>query len=272
MLSKYPLGMGGFADVWMGRHGNRKVAVKALRISSADDIRKLKKASNMQSMILEHSDKLYLTSVTQQFFKEVLVWKRLSHLNVLPFLGVTTTSERLYCMASSWMDNGTIMNYILRHPQANRIALVCISYDNASLNPTKFIEQISDIASGLRYLHSNGIIHADLKGVSETDRDVVRAHPLATKANILMNNDYRAVLADFGLAEMVSTTSLAITNAAAGGTVRWMAPELLNPEIYGLANSKSSKESDVYAFGMVIYEVTSIELPHLSMLLKLCER
>lgn len=78
------------------------------------------------------------------------------------------------------------------------------------------------------------------------------------KVNILVNNDYRAVIADFGLVAVLSTSSTLtyMTSAlAGGGSERWMAPELLYPEKYGFSHSIPSKESDTYAFGMVIYEV-----------------
>ena len=45
---------------------------------------------------------------------------------------------------------------------------------------------------------------------------------------------------------------------AAGGTYRWMSPELLDPELFGipeLEGDRPTKQSDCYAFGMVIYEV-----------------
>lgn len=52
-------------------------------------------------------------------------------------------------------------------------------------------------------------------------------------------------------------TTNASTNATATlGSTRWMSPELLNPEDYGLTTTNPTLESDMYAFGMVIYEVT----------------
>ena len=46
-----------------------------------------------------------------------------------------------------------------------------------------------------------------------------------------------------------------MSTTTAGGTPFYMAPELLNPEKYGEKNSRPTKPADIYAFGMVIYEV-----------------
>jgi serine/threonine protein kinase len=83
------------------------------------------------------------------------------------------------------------------------------------------------------------------------------------KANILIDQNQRARLADFGLLTIVSdpTYFTASTSAAAGGTTRWMSPELLHPEHFGLDHSRPNKESDCYALGMVIYEVLSGQVP-----------
>jgi len=40
-----------------------------------------------------------------------------------------------------------------------------------------------------------------------------------------------------------------------GGTVRWMSPELLDPDRFGFADDRPTKQSDCYALGMVVYEV-----------------
>jgi hypothetical protein len=44
---------------------------------------------------------------------------------------------------------------------------------------------------------------------------------------------------------------------AAGGTHRWMSPELLDPVLFGIPESEDrpTRQSDCYALGMVIYEV-----------------
>lgn len=48
---------------------------------------------------------------------------------------------------------------------------------------------------------------------------------------------------------------------AQGGTIRWMSPELLDPERFGFEDSRPRMESDCYALGMVIYEVLSGQKP-----------
>jgi len=48
---------------------------------------------------------------------------------------------------------------------------------------------------------------------------------------------------------------------AQGGTIRWMSPELLDPERFGLADSRPTMESDCYALGVVMYEVLSGQKP-----------
>lgn len=40
-----------------------------------------------------------------------------------------------------------------------------------------------------------------------------------------------------------------------GGTYRWMSPELLSPEEFGMTDNRPTRQSDRYALGMVIYEV-----------------
>jgi serine/threonine protein kinase len=83
------------------------------------------------------------------------------------------------------------------------------------------------------------------------------------KANVMIDENGHARLADFGLLTFVSdltnpTNSSSATNA---GTTRWMSPELLHPEQFGFKQSQPTKKSDCYALGMVILEVLSEEPP-----------
>ena len=73
------------------------------------------------------------------------------------------------------------------------------------------------------------------------------------KVNILVTQSRRACLADFGLATVKETQSIAVTSAAitrAQGTLRWQAPELLKDD-----DARNSLASDVFAYACVCYEV-----------------
>ena len=62
-----------------------------------------------------------------------------------------------------------------------------------------------------------------------------------------------ARVATGSLASVLSNdTAMSFTT---GGTIRWMSPELLDPERFGVEGDRPTKKSDCYAFGMVIYEV-----------------
>ena len=76
----------------------------------------------------------------------------------------------------------------------------------------------------------------------------------STKGNILINKDGLARLADFGLLTVVSDPTNYTTpgSTAACGTVRWMSPELLDPDQFESSDGRPTKESDCYALGMVI--------------------
>jgi len=51
------------------------------------------------------------------------MWKRLTHPNILPLLGVTITPPQL---VSNWMPGGDLQEYIKKNADANRLGLVCI--------------------------------------------------------------------------------------------------------------------------------------------------
>lgn len=86
---------------------------------------------------------------------------------------------------------------------------------------------------------------------------------LHTKANILIDEAGQARLADFGLLKAISDSANNPSSGSntQGGTVRWMSPELISPEQFGLEKSSPTKCSDCYALGMVIYEIVSGNLP-----------
>ena len=114
-------------------------------------------------------------------------------------------------------------------------------------------------------MHDQGMAHGNLKGVRFQPVLTARSpNSLLIKANILIDSDHHARLADFWGPNFVSdraNPTASNSTANTGGTIRWMGPELLHPQKFGLEDGRPTKESDYYAFGMVILEVLSGQTP-----------
>ncbi|KAJ7141857.1 kinase-like domain-containing protein [Mycena crocata] len=158
-----------------------------------------------------------LRRVRWEFCREALVWKDLHHPHILTFLGIDRESfPSTLCMVSPWMEHGTVLTYLHDHGHANVDKL------------------LFEIAQGLQYLHSHNVVHGDLRG-----------------ANILINQDWSACLADFGLSVFSDATTHTSNRA---GSIYWMSPELIAPERFGYRFARTPA-SDVYAFGCVCIEL-----------------
>ncbi|KAK6996948.1 kinase-like domain-containing protein, partial [Favolaschia claudopus] len=199
-LSDFPAAAGSYGDVWKGSLHGATVSVKVMRVYQEADVEALLK----------------------EFHREALIWRQLSHPNLLPFFGAyyLQSSKRQLCLVSPWMDNGDVSRYLKTHPeQVNRLSLVL------------------DVALGLDHLHGRKLVHGDLKAI-----------------NVLVTRSGRAVLADFGLSSVTDSKILLSTSTKAAGTMRWQAPELFQ-------GSPNSFASDMYAFSCVCYEIFTGNLP-----------
>ncbi|PAV14643.1 WD40 domain containing protein [Pyrrhoderma noxium] len=193
---------GGFSDVYKaehhfpGRPTSRAIAIKKLRFYLKEDI-------------------------TMLFEKEIIVWSRLQHANIVPLLGYTFDINTGYpLLISEWMENGSAWVYINCNPNYDALKLIC------------------DIAKGLAYLHDKKIVHSDIK----TD-------------NVLISSSGTAMICDFGLARAITSSKSFMTNSSGNkGTVRYLAYELVAlPDEYSIHTTAS----DVWAFGMVVYELVT---------------
>ena len=76
-----------------------------------------------------------------------------------------------FAMASEWMTNGNIIEFLKANPGANRFELVSFSFKNSlpcfipGLLMLESLVQLADVARGSIYIHQRGMIHGDLKGV-----------------------------------------------------------------------------------------------------------
>lgn len=119
--TKDSLCWGGYGDVWKGEHHGRDVAVKVLRRYTKSVLQKIMKVGFRSHSISAHHSQQPLS--VQRFFKEVMTWKLLQHPNIVPFVGVMISENRLE-MVSEWMDNGHINDFVEAHPEVDRFKLV----------------------------------------------------------------------------------------------------------------------------------------------------
>ncbi|KAN0084345.1 Protein kinase-like domain containing protein [Tylopilus felleus] len=214
---KYPTASGSSGDIYRGKFSLRgksiEVAIKVYKVYLQLD---------------EH-----LGNRMKRFHREILVWLKLQHPNVLPLFGTirdTAMHPDIPAMVYPWVENGALSGYLDR---------------TKDLSVTGRLILINDVALGLQYLHSQHVVHGDLSG-----------------SNVLVRADGRAYIADFGLSTLLTTVggpSMA-TSRQNGGTVRWMAPELLDPQ-HSYPSALTTR-SDVYSFGSIMLQTLTGNIPY----------
>ena len=101
------------------------------------------------------------------------------------------------------------------------------------------VEVVSTIANALQHAHDNGIIHRDVK-----------------PANILIDKDGKPCIADFGLAKRISADQSISTDGQILGTARYMSPEQAAGK-----TSETDHRSDIYAVGVILFQMLTASLP-----------
>ncbi|KAJ7145846.1 kinase-like domain-containing protein [Mycena epipterygia] len=223
---EHPTFCGGFGDIYRATYNGGTVAVKRIRVFIA--------GAEAQRTRL-------------QFCREALVWQTLRHKYILPLLGIDReTFPPAFCMVSPWMKHGTVLKHLSEHGRARVDTLVRSPFHPIPSSPNLIIRspQLLQIAEGLAYLHTQNIVHGDLRGT-----------------NILVADDWSACLADFGLTSAITdaaptTGAGALTSTANhAGSLRWFAPELIAPTFFGCERFVRTRASDCYAFACVCLEL-----------------
>ncbi|XP_034234117.1 tyrosine kinase receptor Cad96Ca [Thrips palmi] len=208
------LGEGCFGQVWRceatdidGKEGKSTVAVKTLKENAAEK---------------ERTDLL----------QELAVMKTLEpHPNVVRLLGCCTESDPLFVIME-FVARGKLQSF-LRSSRAER------DYGNlhgpsrtlTSRDLTSFLYQV---AKGMEFLSSKGIIHRDLAA-----------------RNVLVAEDRTCKVADFGFARDLMDNNVYERKSEGRLPIRWMAPESLYDNVF-------SVKSDVWSYGVLMWEVVTL--------------
>ncbi|KAF7973762.1 hypothetical protein HWV62_14220 [Athelia sp. TMB] len=202
---------GGFGDIWVGLletgsiFGPYKVAIKFIR--------------------LHHNTDADREKMEMRLMREIAIWKRLEHPNIVHFLG--TIRDSTIGMVAPWMGKGNLHDHLRTE---------CLTDMDKLRLP-------HEIASGLSYLHSKGVIHGDL-----------------SSGNVLVRDDGTACLSDFGLSHLkTDSQGTSYMTMTIGGALRWRAPELVphqDTDLYEKFLPILTFKCDIYSMATVVLEVS----------------
>lgn len=155
-----------------------------------------------------------------KFFREARMLAKVNHANLVNIYDQGDDSGNAYI----------VLEYV------QGITLRDALRENGALTTEQIMQVSKAILSALAQAHSNGIVHRDLK-----------------PENVLLSDDGRIKVTDFGLARELSTDT---DTGSLVGTVAYLAPEVIK-------RGKTQTQSDIYSYGIMLYEMLTGRQPYL---------
>ncbi|XP_078657914.1 muscle, skeletal receptor tyrosine protein kinase-like isoform X18 [Branchiostoma floridae x Branchiostoma belcheri] len=173
----------------------------------------------------------------RDFEHEALLMSEFDHPNIVKLLGVCAVGRPL-CLLFEYMGHGDL-NEFLRLSSSSQYLIRREGRTTATLPKLDNIDQLhvaKQIASGMKYLERKNFVHRDL----------------ATR-NCLVGEGLTVKIADFGLARQMYSSDYYKADENDAVPIRWMPPE-------SILYNKYTTESDVWAYGVVLWEIYSFAL------------
>ncbi len=181
-------------------------------------------ANDLESMNGQHLVAIKKMNLHKQqrrelLFNEVVIMRDYKHKNIVDMYGSYLVDDELW-VVMEYLAGGALTDIVTKtRMDENQIAAVCKS-----------------VLQALAFLHANGVIHRDIKSDS-----------------ILLSNDGRVKLTDFGFVAQVSADLQKRKSLV--GTPYWMAPEVISRLPYGT-------EVDIWSLGIMVIEMIDGEPPY----------
>ncbi|GIL74060.1 hypothetical protein Vretimale_4983 [Volvox reticuliferus] len=247
------IGRGGFGSVYRGFWRGMTVAVKVLE--HEDELLPCTGSSGSQSKVDTSSRRAALLegAMTSTISHPHVVQTydyRVVHLDPQSSLNGITRSRVLHetQIIMEFCDRGSLQDaieqgvFVVDGPRGARVGT-----NDPEVDIELIIMTLAEVSAAMEYLHKHRITHRDLKPKN-----------ILLKTSNKDRRGYVSKVSDFGLSQVLPDTNKTQVSTKYSGTVTHMAPELIE-------DGKVYQQGDVYAFGIIMWEIYTSSTPYQSM-------